>query len=100
MFILQQHRLSIANLQVRQKEGGIESATVLELASWVTDGSIKAMEVTSESFNRLLIGLTLQIDGECAHAVILLIAHASETSFFHGLFTPNRWVTWEVENLS
>ncbi|CAL8470373.1 g9915 [Coccomyxa elongata] len=51
----EQHRLSIANLQVRQKEGSIESAIVQELASWVTDGSIKAMEVGDLGGGELVI---------------------------------------------
>jgi hypothetical protein len=42
---VQQDRLSILDLQVRQREGKVESATVQELASWVTDGAVRALEV-------------------------------------------------------
>ena len=42
---VQQHRLTVANLQVRHGGSGIQGAAVQELASWVTDGSIRAMEV-------------------------------------------------------
>lgn len=44
--VAQQNRLSIADLQVRQNDGSVEGTMVQELASWVTDGSVKAMEVT------------------------------------------------------
>ena len=49
VLVMQQYRLSIADLQVRQKEGSVEGAAVQELASWLTDGSIKSMEVILSS---------------------------------------------------
>ncbi len=49
---MQQHRLSVANLQVRQSGGSVEGATVQELASWVTAGSIRAMEVHPVSIHK------------------------------------------------
>ncbi len=85
--MIQQHRLSIANLQVRQKEGSIESATVQELASWVTDGSIKAMEVdlSPSTFKQRTESLS---DCNVHNALILLVVLASVTIFCHGPIAP------------
>lgn len=43
---MQQHRLSIVDLQVEEREAQIQKANVQELASWQANGSIDCMEVT------------------------------------------------------
>lgn len=99
--MVQQYRLSIANLQVRQKEGSVESATVQELASWVTDGSIKAMEVTlspstfqqrTDSSNS-----SINVDDAGNHPPQCALRRTYTYVMVPMVF---RWVTWEVESSS